>query len=151
MIGNHPNVQKLLGASHDNKYCYLPFLPNCSTLDAILGELMDRKEACDTLQVLTIAEGIANGMKCLHTATVSKPAILHCVLTPRAILVCFFPFQFHLATAADLLFNRLTIKTPNFLPSDQLGSNSWMMPCRQPTNESSSCLKWTKCAISLPK
>ena len=86
MIGNHPNVQRLLGACA-NKYCYLPFLPNCSTLDAILNELIIRRETCDILQVLTIAEGVANGMKCLHTATVSKPSIIHNGLSPRAILV----------------------------------------------------------------
>ena len=86
MIGNHPNLQRLLGAC-SNKYCYLPFLPNATTLDAILNELIIRKETCDTLQILTIAEGIANGMKCMHTATVSKPSIIHNSLTPRAILI----------------------------------------------------------------
>jgi len=86
MIGSHPNVQRLLGASQ-NKYCYLPYLSNCSTLDSILTELMFRRETCDILQVLTIIEGVANGMKCLHTATVSKPIILHNALSPRAILV----------------------------------------------------------------
>ena len=92
MIGNHPNVQRLLGAAL-NKYCYLPFLPNCSTLDTILTELMNNGETCDILQVLTIAEGIANGMKCLHTATVTKPCIVHNALTPQAILV---KIPFHL-------------------------------------------------------
>ena len=86
MIGSHPNIQRLLGACA-NKYCYLPLLPNCTTLDALLNELMGRKETCDTLQILTIAEGVANGMKCLHTATVSKPTIIHNALSPRAILV----------------------------------------------------------------
>ena len=86
MIGDHPNVQRLLGACA-NKYCYLPFLPNATTLDAILNEQIIRRETCDTLQILTIAEGIANGMKCLHSATVSKPSIIHNALTPRAILV----------------------------------------------------------------
>jgi hypothetical protein len=95
MIGSHTNVQRLLGA-FGSKYFYLPYPPNCSTLDAIFAELMAQNEICDTLQVLTIAEGIANGMKCLHAFTVSKPIITHNDLTPRAILVINFFFTIHM-------------------------------------------------------